>query len=472
MAENNEQNVATKEEQSDKKYESKVSISSDYYEAYLSLDMFSKTYKLTQEEIVKILKERNVVFGLDFEMINRIVEDPLNCSSVRVAKGIEHVNGQDGVIEFFVKEEEEIKPTILENGKVDFKHLNLIQTICVGDVLASRTMPTDGKNGTTVTGKIIKARPGKITNFKFGKNVEMTEDELQLVSTVDGTVQFSGEKIEVIQVLNIDGDVGVKTGNIEFSGKVVINGNVTSGYSVECEGDLEINGIVEASTVRTKGNLFISVGIQGNDLAKIECDGDMICGFMNNCNVYVAGNIESSSIMHSEIVCDGILKALGKKGLLIGGSIQVRKQIEAKVIGSEMGTITYLKLGMDSKIMDEYNFLANELKEHKVGIKKLDQALTILKKQSDADPSNNELKAMYEKTRQSRIEYQDEFVQMTTRFKIVNETISQLMGSQVSASEYYPGTKIKIGNSFYNVKAKLTRAIIKKDGGEIIVVSM
>jgi len=456
----------------EKKYDYKVSISSDYYEAHLTLEMHSKTYKLSQDEIVDLLKERNVIFGLDYEVISKIVEDPLSCNSLRVAKGIQHENGKDGEIEFFVKQEEDVKPTLLENGKVDFKHLNFVQMISVGDVLAQRSMPTEGKNGTTVTGKIIKARPGKIANFKFGKNVQMTEDELQLVSTVEGTVQFSGDKIEVIQVLSIDGDVGVKTGNIEFSGKVIVNGNITSGYSVQCDGDLEINGIIEACTIKTKGNLFVSVGIQGNEIADITCEGDMICGFMNNCKIYVGGNIESSSIMHSEIICDGTLKALGKKGLLIGGSIQVRREIEAKVIGSEMGTITYLKLGIDSKIMDEYNYLANELKEHKVGIKKLDQALKILKKQTEADPSNKEIKAMYEKTRISRAEYQKEFAEMTIKFKEVNEIIGQLMGSRVSAKEVYPGTKIKIGNSFYNVKALLERVIIKKDAGDIIVTSM
>jgi len=470
MTESNDVIVEEKT-QSDKKYEYKVSISSDYYEAHLTLEMISKTYKLTQDEVISLLKERNVVFGLDFEMIEKIVEDPNNCNNLCVSKGIKHENGQDGAIEFFVKQEEEVKPTLLENGKVDFKHMNFVQKITKGDVLAQRTVPTEGKNGTTVTGKIIKARPGKIANFKFGKNVEITEDELQIVSTVDGTVQFNGDKVEVIQVLSVEGDVGVKTGNIEFSGKVVVNGNITSGYSVTCEGDLEVNGIVEACNLSTKGNLFISVGIQGHDTAEISCNGDMICGFMNNCKVHVGGNIESSSIMHSEIICDGTLKALGKKGLLIGGSIQVRREIEAKVIGSEMGTITYLKLGIDSKIMDEYNYLANELKEHKEGVKKLDQALNMLKRQTNADPNNLEMKAMYDKTRISRAEYQKEFAEMTIKFKEINETINQLMGSKVTASEVYPGTKIKVGNSFYNVKALLTRVIIKKDAGEIIVIS-
>ena len=78
---------------------------------------------------------------------------------------------------------------------------------------------------------------------------------------------------------------------------------------------------------------------------------------------------------------------------------------------------------------------------------------------------------MYDKTRISRAEYQKEFAEMTIKFKEINETINQLMGSKVTASEVYPGTKIKVGNSFYNVKALLTRVIIKKDAGEIIVIS-
>lgn len=196
-----------------------------------------------------------------------------------------------------------------------------------------------------------------------------------------------------------------------------------------------------------------------------------MCGFMNNCRVRVLGDIKSGSVMHSDIVCDGKLEVKGKKGLIIGGNIQVRREINAKVIGSEMGTITYLKMGIDSNIMDEYNKLVLDIKEHKQGIVKLEQAVNILKKQSESDPSNCEVMEMLEKTVSSKQKYQEEFKAISLRFQELNETINKLKGSQVVVDTIYPGSKIKIGNTFYNVKSPLNRVIIKKDGGEIFVVS-
>lgn len=455
----------------DKDYEYKIQISSDYYEAYLSFEMYNKSYKFTKEEIIEILQTKNINFGIDFSVVKAIVENPTSQSNFLIAKGIPHENGKNGKITYFFDTSQKIKPTLLENGRVDFKHMNFVQKIVVGDVLAERTMPTEGRNGTTITGKVIKARPGKIVNFKFGKNVEISEDGLKLLAQVDGTISFINEKVEVIKVLYVEGDVGIKTGNIEFSGKVVVNGNLTTGYKIICDEDLEINGIVESSGIECKGNVTISIGIQGNDNANIFCEGDLMCGFMNNCRVRVLGDIKSGSVMHSDIVCDGKLEVKGKKGLIIGGNIQVRREINAKVIGSEMGTITYLKMGIDSNIMDEYNKLVLDIKEHKQGIVKLEQAVNILKKQSESDPSNCEVMEMLEKTVSSKQKYQEEFKAISLRFQELNETINKLKGSQVVVDTIYPGSKIKIGNTFYNVKSPLNRVIIKKDGGEIFVVS-
>jgi len=455
----------------DKDYEYKIQVSSDYYEAYISFEIYNKNHKFTKEEIIEILKSKNINFGIDFSVVKSIIENPASQSNFLIAKGIPHENGKEGKITYFFDTSQKIKPTLLENGRVDFKHMNFVQKIVVGDVLAERTMPTEGRNGTTITGKVIKARPGKISNFKFGKNVEISEDGLKLISQVDGTVSFINDKVEVIKVLYVEGDVGIKTGNIEFSGKVVVNGNLTTGYKIACDEDLEINGIVESADIECKGNLTISIGIQGNDNARIFCAGDLMCGFMNNCNVRVLGDIKSGSIMHSDIICDGKLEVKGKKGLIIGGNVQVRKEINAKVIGSEMGTITYLKMGIDSTIMDEYNNLVADIKEHKQGIIKLEQAVNILKKQSENDPSNSEISDMLEKTISSKRKYQEEFKQISLKFQELNETINKLKGSQVTVDSIYPGAKIKIGNTFYNVKSPLTRVVIKKDGGEIFVVS-
>ena len=131
----------------------------------------------------------------------------------------------------------------------------------------------------------------------------------------------------MVELLEIRDDVGVKTGNIDFSGKIVINGNVTNGYSINSDDEIVINGIVEGAVISTKGNLFINGGIQGHDKAQITVGGNMISKFINNAHITCHGNIEADAIMHSTIMCDGSIHVRGKKALIVGGDIKDRKSV-------------------------------------------------------------------------------------------------------------------------------------------------
>ncbi len=91
--------------------------------------------------------------------------------------------------------------------------------------------------------------------------------------------------------------------------------------------------------------------------------------FINNCHAKVKGNIEADAIMHSKIVCDGEIKVSGRKGLIVGGEIKAKDQISAKVIGSDMGTQTKIQLGVDSELIERYQFLTDKIKEQRENIK-------------------------------------------------------------------------------------------------------
>ncbi len=461
--------VDNKENANEPKYMAKVDLSQDSYEAYLTLDIYSDNYKITRDDIINTLKEKKVIFGFDYVAIDKIVENPHDCVNVCVAKGIKHEHGLDGTVEYYIKKSDEVKPTILEDGKVDFKQMNYVHSISVGDIIGKRTLPTNGKNGTTVTGKIVKCRAGKLKNFRFGKNIKLSDDEMQLISLVDGTAQINGGKVEVVEILTIRGDVGVATGNIKFNGKVIVNGDVRTGYSIECEGDLEVNGVVESADLTVGGDLFVKVGISGKDAANVRCNGNMMCGFITEANIVVHGDIETSSIMNANVVCDGILKMTVGKGVMVGGNIQVRKEIEAKVIGSKAGVITNIRMGVDSKLMDEFNGVTQDVKDSKSNIKKLEQAMAILTKQLKANPNSAEIKELYDKTEISLNDYNKKYSYSVKRLGELNENINELMGATIKARDVYVGTKVRMGNSFYIVKNDLVHVTIQKDGGEIVV---
>lgn len=450
----------------DKGYDILVSITNDYYKAYISIEMHRVGCVVTSADIMNALKAKNITYGIDFDAVESIVQNPSLCNNVLIAMGIPHANGKDAELTFYVDKETHIQPKMLSGGRVDFKDLDTFKIAEAGDLLVTRTLPTPGSDGTTVTGRDIKAKPGKPVNFKFGKNIRQSDDGLQLFADKSGNIIFDGERISIIEILELRKDVGPETGNIRFMGKVIIYGNILTGYEVVSDADIEINGIVECARVEAKGNVLINGGVQGNDIAELDVGGDLKTNFLNNAHVRVGGNIESDAVLHCHITCDGSIVAEGKRGMVVGGELNVRKEIRAKVVGSEMGTLTKIRLGVDAKIMDDFKSLAEQIKETQDSITKLTQAQRMIRKQLETGTSP-ELTAMLEKTNATLMQSNEALRQKQDALKELNILIDQLRDSRVVAQMIYPGVKIRIGNSYYNVKDAMQGVRIQKDEGEI-----
>lgn len=449
-------------------YQLAIKMSDDYYKAYLSFEPVQEGVPVKSDEIIKALKEKNVIFGLKYNVIEDICKQGRTVHSVLIAEGIPHENGTDAEIEFLMDKDKKTKPQVLEDGRVDFKNIGYVDIVKCNDVLAVKRPLTKAKNGTTVSNRTIKGKDGKDVVFKAGKNVRISPDGLSILADVDGSVSFDGDKVSVVQLLEIRSDVGVETGNIFFHGQVVVNGNVTTGYSIECDGDVTINGVVEGSKIITKGNLVISRGVQGMDLAEIDCGGSLTVNFINSAKVNVKGDLETGAIMNSIVKCDGSIKVKGKKGLIVGGEITCKGDIEANTVGSELGVITSIKLGVDMEIIEELKTLSNDVKETMEMHDKLDKSLKLLKAKVDVNPDDEKSLTMFRKYSASFIELDSQLTEKRQRLKMLNELVNNIRGSSLSARTFYAGTRLKIGSTSYYVKQEMKNAVLLKDRGEIV----
>lgn len=454
----------------DKSFDIIVRISDDYYKAFVSVEFNAPSVKIKPDDMVRVLKDKNIVFGLKYNIIERICAESKTVFNELVAEGIPHENGSDAKIELNFNKDHRAKPQLLEDGRVDFKNMGFVEIVRAGDILANKTPLTKGKNGTTVTGKVIRAKDGKEAVFKIGKNVKLSNDALSVISEVDGTIVYDNDKISVIQMLEIKGDIGVETGNISFQGQVIVNGNVTSGYEVACEGDLVINGVVEGATLKSGGNLTISRGIQGHDTADITCFGQLTSNFINSATVYCKGDIETGAIMNSNVKSDGKITVKGKKGLIVGGEITSKSDIEANIVGSEMGIITSIKLGVDIEVIEELKTLTHEVKELIDMHDKLDKSIKLLKMKVEQSPDDDRSKFMLNKYSQSFIELDTTLSDKRLRLKMLNELVNNIRGAQLKARTIYPGTRVKIGSTSYYVKYEMSHTVITKDRGEIVAI--
>jgi uncharacterized protein (DUF342 family) len=444
-----------------KDVEIKITLSSNYYEAYITIVLNSKDATVNKEDILDALKRKNIEYGICYDTIEKIVENPSLAKHLVIAKGKEHKNGTDGRIDYKFNLNNSLKPILLSDGRVDHKNLNYIHQVRKGEILAEKIPETPGENGITVTGKIIKAKPGKAVDFKKGKNVKVSNDGWFLLSNDDGLLKFENEKISVIKVLEINGDVGVSTGNIFFNGKIVVRGNVQIGYTVNGEEDVEIFGIVEGSKIISNGNITIHQGVHNK--ATLISKKNIISCFIESSSVEAEGDIICNTIMHCDINCGGKVIANGKKGLIVGGNLKVRKEITAKTLGSKIGTVTKLELGIDQDLLDEYKNTKNLIEDTRKNVKKLDSVIEILKKRNKSPEMDN----MLNKTLKSKRKYISKIKTLEQNLKKINLLIENLKNCRVNANQIYPGVKFKMNSSYYNVRSVLNNVTLSVKNGEI-----
>ncbi len=466
--ENNKVNSDTNSEVNQElPYDINVKISSDYMHAYLNIEINKPDARLSKDAIMDAIKAKNINFGIHTHIVDEIAKKSESVFDVEIAKGIPIENGQHGEVTYNFDTSKSKKPTINEDGSVDFKHINFLLPVKKGDILATRTMPTDGKDGTLVTGKVMKARPGKVVNFKIGKNVETSDDTLQAIAMCDGSIKFDGDKVSVMQSLEIAGDVGIETGNIDFAGKVVITGNVTSGFEVKATDDIMIYGLVESAVVETTKNLTINHGVQGNEHARLKVGGDLIAKFINGASVECEGDILVDSIMHSDVHCESNIKAEGKNGLIIGGNVYSKLEIQAKCIGSKMGTTTMVTVGVLPEVVKEYKELEEKRNELFKNLQKVEKVIELIEGQAEISEENQ---VMCKKSKDLRQDYQAQLKELQGQMVIYGNIIKNMGKSVVKANDIYPGVRLKIDNKYHNIKERVLDAMFKKEKAEVVMV--
>ncbi len=446
-------------------FEIEVKIAPDYLSAFVTVYLQDPLAVVKISDIENALAKKNVSFGIDKGAIKTICDNPAAAKDVVVAKGIPTIDGVDGKIEYKFDTETKSKPKINEDGSVDFKNSNFLLSAKRGQILAVKIPPTAGKTGTLVTGKQMKAKQGKIVNFKMGKNVFLSENSNMLISALDGNIEFVNGTVSVIHVLDVNGDVGLGTGNIDFSGRVNISGNVMTGFSVKATEDVVIGGLVEGAIIETDGNLTINGGIQGNEQAVIKVGGDLTVKFISSAAIHCSGNIESGAITHSDIMCDNVVRVSGKRGIIVGGNVYSTRNIIARQIGSEMGVKTSAGVGITKEMLKEYQSMQDEMQEVKLALGKIEQVLALIKKQAQASGGDIDPQVL-EKTLSSQTSYKEQLLELDKSIRAYGVLLEELKKSSIKVGDVFPGVRLKLGNSFYSVKDRLLQTeFVKVNAG-------
>ncbi|SES68033.1 hypothetical protein SAMN05660297_00219 [Natronincola peptidivorans] len=450
--------------------EALVEVSRDKLEAYITIKEAVGGKDISIEEAKKILVDHGVIYGIDEAMISNIIQSKTFDNKILIAKGQKPQNGENGKLVYHFDVDKQHTPQLLEDGSVDFKHLNLINNVKKGQLLIEVIEPTDGIPGKNVLGEEISCLKGKPAKIIKGKNILEKDDGLKIYAAVDGQVFFRDNKLEVSQVYEVPGDVDHSTGNIKFNGKVVVKGNIMSGFTVDADGDIEVNGVVEGATLIAKGSIVLNRGVQGNNQAYLECNENLISKYVENSQIKCLGNIEADCILHSNVTAKGNVTVSGKRGLIVGGQIRAGEEIRAQTLGSHMGTVTIIEVGIDPDDKSKYEAIKVEITEIQKNLMNLKKTIELLNKMSKDGKLPKSKEEILIKSLKTFEYLKNKHTNLNNELKNLELKMEGSSKGKIHVSgKLYPGTKITILNAVRHMYDELSHTTLYRKEGDIVI---
>jgi uncharacterized protein (DUF342 family) len=451
----------------------KVYVTPDILEARIYLEPPENGgVDATPQMIDDAIKLANVVYGIDAELIGQLKNRPVYSQELVMARGLKPVDGTDGSISYNFKLVTDPHPKLRENGTVDYRDLGIIENADKGKVLCNITLPTKGTEGISVVGKKLLQISGKAVNSPLGRNTKLSEDQTKVIATVDGNVTLINSKVSVSETFVVNENVDNSTGNIVFVGNVQIFGNVLENFSVNARGNVDIYGTIEGGIVKSGKNINAHGGIVGMSHSVIECKGNLVSTFLENCTIEADGSITAESIMNCTIKCDQSLELVGIRAKLIGGRCLVGKDIIANVIGSPANLLTELILGADPATMIRHATLLNELEQMTIQSSKLNQIITLLTQYEAAGRLPQDKVDVLESSKLSLNVNSTKLKIKQKELELIKQKIENAgKGKVVCRSIMHRGVRLTIGFTHKNIEEPFTYSTFTSNECEILVTS-
>lgn len=444
-----------------------ISLSGDSMTAVLNLSVLPEEKKKALEvsDIMQMLKQHGVKQGIKKAVVEGVIKEKQFDSDVVVAEGRLPVDGENGKFLYYFRKEKNHRPKVLEDGSVDYKNMQLFETVENGQLIAEYIPGTQGVFGYDVTGKLLSPKKGKELPPLHGKGFTLDDEKRKYYSLMDGVIEVDVlGNISVRDLYVIPGNIDASTGNINFNGDITISGNVEHGFCVTATGNVVIDGHCEGGIVHAGKDIIIRKGCQGQGVGELIAGGNVTGQFFESVVIEAGGNVFGSYLLNSQVKAAGKLMVEGRKGVIIGGYTCAKEGVECFGIGNiaEIGTI--IEVGIDKEDMAAYQQLLKKIEKLENDRKAIENALP--KAVGQPDLYSQLVKAQITTKNQKRLVLKEraELTERMTAQKNARISVSGMV---------YPGVKVFMNTEPYTVMQEQRGVkFIKPNNGKIEMVGI
>ena len=423
---------------------------------------------ITKAELEEELKERQIVYGIKEDALERLTNKKSFNQKILVAEGMKPLNGENGRYEFFFRTQMPFIPEPLEDGSVDYANVEAFEMVKKDQEIARYYPATEGMVGKNVFGEKIAPVRGMEIPVLRGSGFQLAPDRVTYIARKKGKIEYENGKIDITNMILIREDVTSAYGKVEAEGSVHVLGSVHSGGYIQATGDIIIENNVEAARLIAGGRVLIKKGCCSKNECFISAGGEVSGSFFEAAVIKSNGNIKANYIMNSNIFTLKRVYVSGNKGTLMGGMTSAVQGVDTYNLGAAGLLRTTLDVGKNEYFYERISQLSKQkekaLKEIEVfiaGSKKLAQGKLLAA--ASAQEMLRKIKIGIT-MKQAEIEEAEENIK-----KLSALTEKEMSMPVLVRAKAYPESTVIIDGTKYVLPQEINRVIFKKKNRNIVM---
>lgn len=386
------------------------------------------------------MRYEGIVSGIQAEYIEEFVAGKKYLHVFPIAQGVAPKAGQDGAItELFEKCPVPVLD-IAEGEEINFNEVPF-QLVRKGEVICKIQPAVPGKDGIDVTGKTLHSATSTEISVPAGKNTKLIHHGTALVADTDGALSLQ-EGLWTVSQATIQME-SLQGKNLDATGQLYVNGDVTDGARVICTGDILIFGEVRNANILSKNkSVRVMKGVSTGSIimAKSQVQAEVISDSKVSAGQYIYACV----MENSDVTSGGSIYVGGRHGLILGGFVKAKGNIACTKIGNLSGLRNHLAVGYMPELMEEAERIAIDITQMQDLLEKMRKTILGMRMAGESLPL--EKRTILNKLVEQRDLMEQRKQEMQKRQKDIQQQLLNCRSGNICCQELNPIAEVQIGD--------------------------